>query len=245
MTTGPQFYDEESVFQNYQLGRTQRPNNPNDTIEKPIFDDLLGDVTGKAILDLGCGAGGFGVELLAQGCASYTGVEPSTRMVEVAQAQLQPVAGTVHHATMQAWDYPQATYDLVTSRLALHYIEDLAPVFANVHATLKADGRFIFSVEHPVLTSSNKSRADGVSKRHDWIVDHYFDTGARHVNWMGSNVVKYHRTVEDYFGALQQTGFTVQQLRESRPRAEMFADAAEYERRRRIPLFLFFGAQRS
>ena len=61
---------------------------------------------------------------------------------------------------------------------------------------------------------------------------------------MGGTVRKYHRTVEDYFRALQEAGFVVEQLRESRPQREQFADAQIYERRRRIPLFLFLAGCR-
>ena len=55
---------------------------------------------------------------------------------------------------------------------------------------------------------------------------------------------KYHRTVEDYFRALQEAGFVVEQLRESRPQREQFADEQTYERRRRIPLFLFLAGRK-
>ena len=62
MTSGADFYDEAAVFDNY-TQRRQRPDNPNDTIEKPIFMEMLGDFGDKTLLDLGCGDGAFGVEL--------------------------------------------------------------------------------------------------------------------------------------------------------------------------------------
>ena len=37
----------------------------------------------------------------------------------------------------QNYTYPPATFDLVTSRLALHYIEHLPIIFQNVYETLK------------------------------------------------------------------------------------------------------------
>ena len=80
-----------------------------------------------------------------------------------------------------------------------------------------------------------------VSFRRARIVDEYFIKGARVVPWMGSEVIMYHRTIEEYYSGLQQAGFTIQQLRESRPRREQFSDVAEYQRRLRIPLFLFFA----
>lgn len=61
---------------------------------------------------------------------------------------------------------------------------------------------------------------------------------------MGGEVIKYHRTIEDYDAALRGAGFLVESLRESRPRRELFADEATNRRRRRIPLMLFFAARR-
>lgn len=242
MTKGPDFYDEEGVFRWY-TQRRAASDSPNDTMEKPVFMELLGDTRDAHVLDLGCGAGGFGVELLQGGCATYTGVEASSRMVALAQSALDAVGGRLHHASIETWDYPEAAYDLVTSRLALHYVEDIDTVFRSVHRTLKLGGRFIFSVEHPVITSSDRSVTEsGSGVRQDWIVDDYFKTGTRDVAWMGSHVTKHHRTIEDYYLALQRSHFQIEQLREGRPDAANFTDPALYARRQRIPLFLLIAA---
>jgi hypothetical protein len=76
------------------------------------------------------------------------------------------------------------------------------------------------------------------------VVDDYFASGARETAWLGGTVRKYHRTIEDYFRALQDAGFVVEQLRESRPRREHFADEQTYQRRKRIPLFLFLAGRK-
>lgn len=243
MTSGPEFYDEEAVFDRY-IQRRQRPDNPNDTIEKPVFMALLGDVEGKAILDLGCGDGQFGLELLSMGSRSYTGVEASHRMVDLARAALEPAGGLLYHASIEDCTYLQAAFDCVVSRLALHYIEDVQTTFRSIYHALKPDGNLIFSVEHPVLTSDNTAAtASGI--RHSWTVDNYFVRGRRDVDWMGSQVVKFHRTVEDYFVALQQAGFIVEQLREPGSDTTFISDEALYQRRLRIPLFLAFKVRRT
>lgn len=55
-------------------------------------------------------------------------------------------------------------------------------------------------------------------------------------------VIKYHRTIEDYFTGLRRAGFSVDAVRESRPQRDLFADLETYQRRMRIPLMLFFSA---
>ena len=241
---GPEFYDDNAVFNTYQMQRENRRDSPNDALEKPIFDELTGNLANLRILDLGCGNAKYGVEALQQGCRAYLGIEGSRNMFGLAEQTLAGSTGQVVQATIEGWDYPKQQFDLVTARLSLHYVADIDTLFTNVFNALADAGRFIFSVEHPVITSSDSAWRTGGPRQH-WIVDDYFTTGARVTTWMGGEVIKYHRTVEDYFIGLQKAGFTVTSLRESRPQREHFHDQANYERRMRIPLMLFFSATRS
>jgi SAM-dependent methyltransferase len=164
-------------------------------------------------------------------------------MFQAAQASLAGTAGRVARATMEEWAYPAAQFDLVTSRLAVHYVADVTALFARVYQALAPGGHFVFSVEHPVITSCDRARPPD-TLRQDWIVDDYFESGPRVTHWMGGQVVKYHRTVEEYFVALRAAGFAVDALRESRPQRAVMPDEATYRRRKRIPLMLFFDARR-
>ena len=63
---------------------------------------------------------------------------------------------------------------------------------------------------------------------------------------MGGQVIKYHRTVENYFVSLQRAGFFVENLREAAPQRDQFGDGeATYQRRKRIPLFLIMAGQKN
>ena len=239
---GPRFYDDEQVFTTYTAHRS-RPDNPNDTMERPVILELLGDVVGLRVLDLGCGDARLGRDLLAEGCASYTGLEGSERMCRVARETLAGSDGQVIETTIEAWQYPPGAFDLVVSRLALHYVEDVGAVCVAVHRTLVPGGRFVLSVEHPVITSCDRGWPAG-TQRQDWVVDDYHQSGRRVTNWLGGQVVKYHRSVEEYFGAVQQAGFMVEQLREGQPRRDRFSQEQTYQRRLRIPLFLMLAARK-
>jgi SAM-dependent methyltransferase len=236
---GAAAYDEGDFFENY-MKRRNRKDSPNNILEKPILLELLGSVDGKRILDLGCGDAEIGVELLQKGCLSYLGLEGSENMSRVAAENLDGKAGQVLLTSMEEWEPQPEKYDIVISRFALHYLADLASVFQKVHDSLVTGGRFVFSVQHPVLTSSTKS-AEGSGRRTDWIVDDYFNQGERAEPWIGKKVIKYHRTVEEYFQLLLQAGFKVDDLREGTPKAENFSSQEEYERRKRIPLVLMFS----
>jgi SAM-dependent methyltransferase len=202
---------------------------------------LIGSIAGQRILDLGCGDAAIGHELLQRGATHYVGVEGSHKMAALAKQTLAATSDQIFTQTLEQWTAPYATFDLVLARLSLHYVADLAPIFANVFQALVTGGRFVFSVEHPVITSCDRGWPAGTA-RQDWVVDDYFSTGVRITNWMGGTVQKYHRTVEEYFRLLQDTGFLVEDLREAHPQREHFHDKETYERRKRIPLFLILAA---
>jgi SAM-dependent methyltransferase len=241
VATGPDFYDDDELFATYTTHR-HRPGNPNDTLEGPALLAMLGPVGGLRVVDLGCGDAGFGRALLDAGCAAYTGVDGSRNMCAAARRTLDGTAGRVVETTIEAWDAPPASADVVVSRLALHYVADVAPVFARVHRALVDGGRFVFSVEHPVITSCARGWQPG-TPRQDWVVDDYHVAGPRATRWLGGEVVKHHRPVEEYFGALRSAGFAVEDLREGRP-DHAHLGPEEHARRARIPLFLLLAARK-
>ena len=236
---GSSAYDQTDFFNNY-ITRRNRKDSPNNAIEGPLIYELLGNFQDNHVLDLGCGDASFGKELLHLGAKNYTGVEGSEQMIEVARSNILERSGTIHFETMESYDYPKETFDLVTSRFAFHYVQDINRLFQNVHKTLKESGRLVFSIQHPLTTSSFASKQSG-DKRGNWIVDDYFREGERKEPWIDQIVVKYHRTIEHYFLALKQAGFSVLDLREGTPKREHFSNEDEFVRRKRIPIVLAFS----
>ncbi|MEI5909703.1 class I SAM-dependent methyltransferase [Bacillus spongiae] len=236
---GASVYDETDFFSNY-MKRRARQDSPNNAIEGPLIYELIGDVQHQSILDLGCGDAAFGKDLLRQGASDYTGVEGSEQMVKSANLHLSGENGTIHHHSMESFPYPSNKFDLVTSRFAIHYVSDIYSLFRDVYKTLKEDGKFVFSVQHPLTTSSFISKQAG-EKRGNWVVDDYFLEGERKEPWIEQIVVKYHRTIEQYFQTLSKSGFSIVDLREGKPKREHFSNEEEFVRRQRIPLVLVFS----
>jgi SAM-dependent methyltransferase len=242
MAGNKDFYEDDKILQDY-LASRHSPESPNETLEKPAFFELLGDVRNKAILDLGCGDARFGVELLESGCASYTGIEPSGKMLEFAKRNLVNTNATVEQATIETWSYPAEQFDVVVSRLVLHYVKNLDEAFHNIYKTLKPNGRFVFSVLHPVITSYDTPREKG-DVRTNWIVDDYFKQSSRQVRLRNDYVTQYQRTLETIILSLQQARFVLEQVREGCPKAQYFENKNLYQRRMRIPLFLILSARK-
>ncbi len=241
---GGAFYDEPGVFDRYQEHRRWSLN-PNVVMEEPALLEELGRVTGLRILDLGCGAATIGPGLLRAGCASYLGIDSSHRMLDAARATLSGCASAdVRLGDIQELVLVDASFDLVISRMALHYIERLGDVLHRCHEWLAPGGRLVFTVTHPLVTSHD-ARVSTEEPRQDWIVDRYFEQGPRDQLWLGGRTVWQHRTIERYVSELRDAGFELINLRECEPRRELFDDAAELARRRRIPLVLLIAGART
>lgn len=236
---GSSAYDQSEFFSNY-LKRRGRKDSPNNAIEGPIIYELIGDFTNITVLDLGCGDAGFGKELLENGAKQYTGLEGSKQMAATAIQQISGMNGVIHLESMETFQYPQNEYDLVTSRFAIHYVDNIQKLFNNVHNALKENGKFVFSVQHPLTTSCFESKKAG-DRRENWIVDDYFIVGERKEPWMDEVVIKFHRTIEQYFQALVRAGFQIVDLREGEPKIEHFSNEEEFKRRLRIPVVLAFS----
>lgn len=239
---GGAFYDDSELFEAYQQHRAWSLN-PNLVMERPALLEELGTMSGMRVLDLGCGDAEIGRELLNRGAARYRGIDGSTRMVKAARHLLRDTTGEALLCDIEDLAEPAGSFDLVLSRMALHYIADLAGVFRACHECLAPSGRLVFTVVHPVITSHDP-RENSKEPRQHWTVDDYFVLGPRDQEWLGARTVWHHRTVENYVTELRDAGFALTNLRECAPRRERFDDDAEFERRRRIPLVLLLAADR-
>jgi hypothetical protein len=105
--------------------------------------------------------------------------------------------------------------------------------------SLDSRGLFVFSVEHPILTSS----FEGEWKRAiaaAWRVHGYFREGERTHRWLDSAVTKQHRTMETYVRELWRCGFQLTGFSEGRPKPGAFKDRDEYELRLEVPICAIF-----
>ncbi len=240
---GGAFYDDPELFERYQQHRAWSLS-PNLVMEAPALFEELGPVSGLRVLDLGCGDAELGRELCSAGVARYRGIDGSARMIEAARRMLKGTTGEAVLCDIEDLAEPAESFDLVLSRMALHYVADLGGVLRACRACLTPGGRVVFTVVHPVITSHDARESSG-EPRQNWVVDDYFVTGPRDPQWLGSRTVWHHRTVEDYVTELRNAGFALVNLRECAPRRERFDDDAEFERRLRIPLVLLLSGARA
>ncbi len=242
ISDGSKFFDEDQVFDKY-IHHRSKPEHPNRIIEAPIVLELLSDIGDCDVLDVGCGFGEMAGYCIQHRCRSYTGFDASVRMVELAKSSYEDEKAVFQVAQVENWLYPAHSYDRIISRLVLHYIEDLPGIARKLYRTLRKGGHLVFSVEHPVMTSSmGKYRSEG--RKEHWLVDEYFTEGERLHEWVDGTVRKYHRTVESHFAIFQEAGFSIEALREGKPIPDRFVSVETFRRRNRLPRYLIMKAKK-
>ncbi|MBU5418982.1 class I SAM-dependent methyltransferase [Acetanaerobacterium sp. MSJ-12] len=206
---------------------------------------MLPDLAGKRVLDLGCGFGWHCKYAAEQGAASVLGTDLSEKMLAGARERNADPRVQYRRMSMEEMDFAPGSFDVVISSLALHYVEDFAPVCRAVCDCLAEGGSFVFSCEHPVFTAEGSQEwcCDGAGNPRHWPVDRYFDEGRRTAHFLGCEVTKYHRTLTSYLNTLLQAGFAIKEVVEPRPDPRLMEVPGMADELRR-PMMLLVRAEK-
>lgn len=173
--------------------------------ERPAMLDLAGDVTGRRILDVGCGSGPLSAALRDRG-AIVTGFDLSPAMIDLARNRLGEGADLRVHDLAAPLPYADAAFDDVVASLVLHYLEDWTGPLAELRRVLKPGGRLILSANHPFIYPAMHPDADyfGVTE---------FSFDAEHA---GRTVVytTWHRPLQAMSDAFTSAGFRISVISE-------------------------------
>jgi 2-polyprenyl-3-methyl-5-hydroxy-6-metoxy-1,4-benzoquinol methylase len=173
---------------------------------------LLGDVAGKRVLNLGCGAGSAAIALARQGAkvvaddASPTQVAAARTAADAAEVKLE-----LHHAPLAELAFVRAdTIDIVLSVYGFGAIEDVDRVFRQVDRCLKPEHPMVFSVSHPVSDIVDLDDRARVHRAYD---------APDPIRWMHGeqHVVEHPRTIGSLFTSLGRANFRVDTILEPVP----------------------------
>lgn len=188
----------------------------------PALLDLIGDIRGSQVCDLGCGEGRI-ARLLAERGADVVGVDLSTSLVEAARREEAAHPLGIRYLVDDARrldTVPDARFDGVVCGLALMDIPDLEATLRAVHRILKPGGRFVFLITHPCFAAPYarlNARPDGTVS---WEISSYFTEGFWRSEDSGNlcaRVGAHHRTLSTYLNTLVTAGFNITRMVEPRP----------------------------
>ncbi|MFI6497222.1 class I SAM-dependent methyltransferase [Nonomuraea typhae] len=175
---------------------------------------LLGEVGGRAVLEIGCGAAQCARWLAGRG-ARVAAFDISHRQLRHSQRiDLETgVRVPVVQADAEALPYREGVFDLACSAFgALPFVAEPLAVFREVRRVLRPGGRFVFSVSHPIRWAfpDDPGPRGLTSDRSYFDRTPYTETGERgEVTY-----VEHHRTMGDWVGLLAAAGLRLDGLTE-------------------------------
>jgi SAM-dependent methyltransferase len=176
---------------------------------------LLPDVSGKTVLELGCGGGNVGIALAKRG-AQVIGVDISNAQLQIAEQKAEEQGVTVRYieSAIETFDFTSiAPVDLVISVCALQYVSDLPRVFTQIYTTLTPSGTFVFSTDDPIFYS--------VAAKFLWeepgLQPTYFYSGSENWKWEAGDeysFTTYRHPIDFYINTLRIVGFSIDRFHE-------------------------------
>ena len=124
-------------------------------LERRLILELGGDVSGRKVLDVGCGDGELALALAKRG-ATVTGIDASIAMIDAAEcrAKQHDADITFQVATAEQLPFPAGQFDVVTAITILCFVDDAATSSAKLRACCD-----------PEAASSSASSANGAPGR--------------------------------------------------------------------------------
>lgn len=214
--------------------------------EWEALQTLLPDFAHKRVLDLGCGYGWHCAYALEHGAAAVTGVDISEKMLAVARKKTGTGNVSYIRAAMEDVDFPDGSFDVVLSSLALHYVASFTDMARKIYRWLAPGGNFVFSIEHPIFTAYGNQDwyRDAEGNILHFPVDNYFFEGVREAVFLGERVTKYHHTLTTVLDGLLACGFTLRRVVEPQPPARMLDMEGMRDELRR-PMMLLTAARKA
>jgi len=129
-------------------------------IYQPVIEELTGDISGKQVLDAGCGDGLDSRKLVSMG-AVVTGIDASQKMIALAKGfPSQPRLDYKIADLTEQLPFPDGCYDVVLANMVLMDIPQIDVAIAEFSRVLRRGGIFVFSITHPCFFSSDWIRGD-------------------------------------------------------------------------------------
>ncbi|MFT9371713.1 class I SAM-dependent methyltransferase [Paenibacillus polymyxa] len=170
---------------------------------------LFGDVSGKKMLEIGCGSG-HSLKYLGECKASELwGTDISEKQIEKTTQHLTSCglsAKLICSPMEEECGIPEEYFDFVYSIYAIGWTTDLEGTFCRIASYLKKDGVFIFSWSHPIHKCVVAENNMLTFKKC------YFDESWYSVSLGEGTLALSDRKLSTYVNALAKAGFVVEQM---------------------------------
>lgn len=187
--------------------------------------NIIGDVSGLDILEVGCGGGQNSIVLKKQGAKTVTGIDQSMNQLEHAKKLANSLGVNVNFKKCDMEDlssFSDGSFDLVVSSHAMNYAMNLDQVFRECNRLLRANGRLVTCLSHPLwIVLGEALELNDFSKLVNYFegIDDIWDWEG----YEGEKIASFHSKswrFEHIINGLIEAGFSVEKVAEPRGYSE-------------------------
>jgi SAM-dependent methyltransferase len=190
----------------------------------PVLWAFLGDVSGRRVLDAGCGTSYLSRQLAERG-AVVTGVDVSERMIALARASSPGLDVRVDSCTTLR-TIEDGAFDAVVANYVVMDVPDLPATIAAFHRALRPGGIAVLVFSHPCFPQARATVASpGGKVAYHWPFSYFEPRTCVDPPWkhFTSHFVYFHRPLSTYWKAFRGVGFEVVDFEEPRIEPERYA----------------------
>lgn len=170
---------------------------------------LFGDVSGKKVLEIGCGNGHSLEYIACRKAAELWGLDISEKQIERTKEYLSSrgiSAKLICSPMEEECGIPESFFDFVYSVYAIGWTTDIVNTFRRIGSYLKKDGIFIFSWSHPIHKCVALENSILEFKKC------YFDESWYSVSLGKNELSLSDRKMSTYVNALYKAGFIIEEM---------------------------------
>jgi SAM-dependent methyltransferase len=145
----------------YELARS-REDSLDRLVEWPAQRDLLGDVTGRSVLDVGCGSGAKLAELVADGATASVGVDVSGNFLSAQPPGLEFIQGDLCELDSMP-GLAGRTFDRILFLQSFGYAKDPVRTLNAARAMLADDGFILLTKTQPIRYAVERAEQNKTS----------------------------------------------------------------------------------
>ena len=185
--------------------------------------NVLGDVAGKDVLELGCGAAQWSILLAKQG-ARPVGLDNSEQQLEHARRRMaeEGIDFPLIHSSAEDVPLPAAGFDVVFCDHGAFSFGDPYKLVPQAARLLRPGGLLAFSMSSAFVSVCDKDETVVPELQRDYFGMHEFDDG---------DLVEYQLPYGEWIRLFRANGFVVEDLIEPRPAADATSTYWEPEER--------------
>ena len=129
----------------YSEWRASRLGSITELLEQELVSKLAGPLSGRAVLDVGCGDGTLTTEFHRTGASFVVGCDPDPRMIAKATARTMAERDAMIYLLGRAEHLPfhDQSFDVVTAVTALCFVEQRSRAVEEMARVLKPGGRLV------------------------------------------------------------------------------------------------------